>query len=136
MTIVVPNGGEEIILNYVFNKDAPEDLDFRLYTSNLTPAETDTATTYTTNEAAGGGYAEIALTGADFTVTPGAPSSAAAAQQTWTFTGALTASATIYGYFVTRATTADLLYAERGPASLTPATNGDTYKVTPQFTMD
>lgn len=136
MTIVVPNGGEEIILNYIFNKDAPEDLDFRLFAADITPAETDTAATYTGSEAAGGGYAEIALTGTDFTVTPGAPSSAAAAQQTWTFSGALTGNATIYGYFVTRAVTADLLYAERGPSTLQPATSGDTYKVTPQFTMD
>lgn len=133
MTILVPNTGEVMALSYLVNKSTPEDLVYRLFAANVTPAETDTAGTYT--EAAGGGYAAKTLTGASWTVTGGAPSTASYAQQTWTFTGALTTNATIYGYYVTRASSADLVLAETF-TSFTPASNGDNIKLTPQITAD
>ncbi len=134
MTLLVPNTGEVIALQYLTNKVAtPENLVYRLFATNVTPAETDTAATYT--EAAGGGYASITLTGASWTVTGGAPSTAAYAQQTYTFTGALTTNATIYGYYVVRATSTDLVLAETFTA-FTPAANGDNIKLTPQITAD
>jgi len=134
MTILVPNTGEVIALSYLVNKVAtPENLIYGLFATNVTPAETDTAATYT--EAVGGGYAALTMTGANWTVTGGAPSSAAYAQQTWTFTGALTTNATIYGYFVIRATSVDLVLAETFP-SFTPTANGDNIKLTPTITAD
>lgn len=134
MTILVPNTGEVIALSYLVNKVAtPENLIYKLFATNVTPAETDTAATYT--EAAGGGYAALTMTGASWTVTGGAPSSAAYAQQTWTFTGALTTNATIYGYFVIRATSVDLVLAETF-TSFTPTANGDNIKLTPTITAD
>ena len=134
MTILVPNTGEVIALSYLTNKVAtPENLVYKLFATNVTPAETDTAVSYT--EAAGGGYAAKTLTGANWTVTGGAPSSAAYAAQTYTFTGALTTNATIYGYFVIRATTLDLVLAETF-SSFTPANNGDNIVLTPQITAD
>lgn len=134
MTILVPNTGEVIALSYLVNKVAtPENLIYKLFATNVTPAETDTAATYT--EAAGGGYAALTMTGASWTVTGGAPSSAAYAQQTWTFTGALTTNATIYGYFVIRATSVDLVLAETF-TSFTPTANGDNIKLTPTITCD
>lgn len=136
MALVVCNNGEVVALSYLVGKvTSVENLDYRLYTSNITPAETDTASTYTSNEAAGGGYAEKALTGASWTVTGGAPSEAAYAQQDYTFTGALTGNATVYGYFVTRATTGDLILAESFTA-FTPANNGDKILLTPKITAD
>lgn len=133
MTILVPNTGEVIALSYLVNKSVPENLVYRLFATNITPAETDTAGTYT--EAAGGGYSAITLTGSSWTVTGGAPSTASYAQQTYTFTGVLTTNTTIYGYYVTRATTGDLVLAETF-TSFTPATNGDNIKLTPQITAD
>lgn len=133
MALLVPNTGEVIALSYLVNKSTPENLVYRLFATNVTPAETDTAATYT--EATGGGYAAITLTGSSWTVTGGAPSTAAYAQQTYTFTGALTTNATIYGYYVTRATTGDLVLAETF-TSFTPANNGDNIKLTPQITAD
>jgi hypothetical protein len=133
MTIMVPNTGEVIALAYLVNKQAPENLVYRLFATNITPAETDTAASYT--EAAGAGYAALTLTGASWSVTGGAPSTASYAQQTWTFTGALTTNGTIYGYYVTRATTGDLVLAETF-ASFTPAANGDNLKLTPQISAD
>jgi hypothetical protein len=133
MTILVPNTGEVIALSLLVNKTAPENLVYRLFATNVTPAETDTAGSYT--EAAGGGYAAITTTGANWTVTGGAPSTAAYAQQTYTFTGPLTTNATIYGYYVTQATSGTLVLAETF-TSFTPAANGDNIKLTPQITAD
>jgi hypothetical protein len=134
MTLLVPNSGEVIALQYLTNKVAtPENLVYKLFATNVTPAETDTAASYT--EAAGGGYAAKTLTGANWTVTGGAPSSATYAAQTYTFTGALTTNATIYGYFVIRASSLDLVLAEIF-TSFTPANNGDNIVLTPQITAD
>lgn len=134
MALLVPNTGEVIALSLLVNKTSPENLVYRLYATNVTPSETDTAATFT--EATGGGYAAITLTGASWTVTGGAPTSAAYAQQTYTFTGALTTNATIYGYFVTQATSGTLVLAEAFTTNFTPASNGDTIKLTPQITAD
>lgn len=133
MTLVVPNTGEAIALSYLVNKSTPENLVYKYFTNNITPSETDTAATYT--EASGGGYAAITTAGASWTVTPGAPSAATYPQQTTTFTGALTTNPTIYGYFVVRATTGDLVLAETF-TSFTPTNNGDSLKITPAITAD
>ncbi|SNT29202.1 hypothetical protein SAMN06265795_12258 [Noviherbaspirillum humi] len=133
MTITVANSGEVIALSYLVNKAAPENLVYRLFCNNITPAETDTASTFT--EAAGGGYASKTLTGANWTITGGNPSTAAYAQQTWTFTGALTTNPTIYGYYATRLTSGDLVLAEPF-TSFTPAANGDNIQLTPQITAE
>ena len=132
MTLLVPNNGEGDGLNYFVNKAAPQDLVLRLYTSNTTPAETDTAATYT--EAASFGYAALTLTGSSWTITEGAPSNAAYAQQVFTFTGNL---GNVYGYYMTRATSGRIALAERftdGPYSI--VNNGDQIKITPQITLD
>lgn len=134
MTLLVPNVGENIALSYLVGKTTTvRNLIYRLFATNVTPAETDVAGTYT--EAAGGGYASKTLTGASWTVTNGAPTEAAYAQQTWTFTGALTTNPTVYGYYVTRATDADLVLAETF-TSFTPANNGDQILLTPKITAD
>jgi hypothetical protein len=134
MTILVPNTGEVIALKYLVNKDGlTENLVYNFFATNITPAETDTAASYT--PAAGGGYAPITMTGSSWTVTGGAPSSATYAQQTYTFTGPLTTNTTIYGYYVTRVTSLDLVLAETF-TSFTPAANGDNIKLTPTITAD
>jgi len=134
MTLLVPNVGENIALSYLIGKTTTvRDLIYRLFATNVTPAETDTAGSYT--EAAGGGYASKTLTGASWTVTNGAPTEAAYAQQTWTFTGTLTTNPTVYGYYVTRVTDADLVLAETF-TSFTPTNNGDQILLTPKITCD
>lgn len=132
MPIVVPNNGEGDALEYFVNRASPQNLVLRLYTSNTTPAETDTAATYT--EAAGSGYAAITLTGASWAApVEGAPSSIGFAQQTFTLTGALDA----FGYYMTRVTSGRIALAERftsAPFSI-PA-GGGTIRITPQITAD
>lgn len=132
MPLLVPNNGEGDALAYMVNKAAPQDLVLRLFTNNITPAETDVAATYT--EATGFGYAAITLTGATWTVTEGAPGNASYPQQTFTFTGAL---GNVYGYYLTRVTSGRIAWAERfsdGPYNV--VNNGDTIKITPFLSGD
>jgi hypothetical protein len=133
MALLVPNNGEKIILEYLVNKvTAQEDLVLRLFTSNTTPGETDTASTYT--EATGNGYSAITLTGASWTVSGTAPTEASYAEQTFTFTGAL---GNVYGYYMTRASTGDIVLAERfTTAPFNIQNNGDQIKITPKITCD
>lgn len=134
MALLLPNGGEVLALSYLVNKATPENLVLCLYQSNTTPAETDTIGTYT--EATFTGYANITLAGASWTVTGGAPSSATFAQQTFT-SSAGSQNQSIYGYYIKRVTTGDLVYAERfsdGPYVI--VNNGDAVKVTPTITGD
>lgn len=131
MTLLVPNNGEARMLKAIVNHTAPENPVLKLYTNNITPAETDTAGTYT--EASGFGYAAITLTGASWTITEGAPSDASYAQQTFTFTGNL---GNVYGYFIVQATSGIVLWSERfsdGPYSI--SNNGDQIKITPRIEL-
>jgi hypothetical protein len=128
MALLFPDTGENLALEMIVNKTAAQDLVLKLYTSNTTPGESDTAGTYT--EATGNGYSSITLTGASWGAA--AAGSIAYAQQTFTFTGAL---GNVYGYFVTQASSGTLVYAERftdGPYNI--ANNGDQIKITPTIT--
>ena len=132
MALVVPNASEVTILEYVLNKGAPEELDMRLYTNDHTPAETDVVSTYT--EATGGGYVVKNLNAASWVITPGNPSASEHPQVTWIFTGIV---GNVYGYYITRRTTGDLMWAERftnGPYNI--QTNNDQIRVTPRLTLE
>lgn len=131
MALVFSDEGAGQLAASYLNKTQPaggNNLTLKLFTSNTTPSDTDTAATYT--EAAGGGYAAKTLTAGSWTVSAvGGIQQGAYAQQTFTFTGALTGSATIYGYYIVDADN-KLILAERDPSPMVPANNGDTYKVT------
>lgn len=136
--LVLADVGADQILKSYFNKVQPtggNNLTLKLFVNNVTPNASggDTAATYT--EATGGGYAAITLTAGSWTITvANDPSDAVYAQQTFTFTGALTTNTTIYGYYVVDAD-GILIWSEKAAASFTPANNGDTYKVTPKFQL-
>lgn len=133
MTFAVPQVGELIALKAFLNNTAGQDQTLKLFATNVTPSETDTAATYT--EAVGGGYASKALAGASWTFTAATPSHADYAAQTWTFTGALTTNGTVYGYFVIQTTSGTLLWAETF-TPFTPTNNGDQIQLTPKLTAD
>jgi len=134
MALVLADVGADIILEGFFNDSwavGGRNLTLKLFVLDVTPADTDTAGTYT--EAVGGGYAAKTLTNGSWTVTVGNdPSDAVYAEQTWTFTGPLTTNPTIYGYYVVDADGV-LVWAEKLAASFTPVNNGDQLKVTPKF---
>ncbi|MCC6530923.1 MAG: hypothetical protein IT531_00100 [Burkholderiales bacterium] len=130
MALVVVDQAENIILEAIVNKTAPQALDLKLYKNNVTPAETDTEATYT--EADFTGYADIALAGGDWAAASGG-SIATAAQKVFTASG--TPSGSVYGYYLTQQTSGKLMWAERdGAAPFTIAAAGDTVKVTPTIT--
>jgi hypothetical protein len=134
MTLVVPNNGEGLALANFLNKTAPQNQTMMLYSNNITPAETDTTATYT--EATFTGYAAKSLTGASWTVTEGAPSNAAAAQQTFTSSADQTLQ-NIYGYLFKQVTSGIIMWAERFAAAPYAITNnGDNIQVTPVITFD
>lgn len=132
MTLLVPNASEVIMLENFLNKTAPQDLILRLYSSDTTPAETDTDATYT--ETSGGGYAEVALTAASWSVTPGNPTTASYPEVTFTFTGA---AGNVYGYYIVQSVSGSLMWAERftnGPFNI--QNSGDEIRVTLQITLE
>ena len=132
MTLLVPNTGEDLALKNFLNYEAPQSQTLKLFQSNTTPAETDTAGTYT--ECTLTGYSAAGLTGASWGFTPGAPSAAAYAEQTFTFTAGF--GQVIYGYYVVQATSGTLMWAERDASPFTPANSGDQVKITPALTAD
>lgn len=134
MTLVLPDVGEVLVLKNFMNFTAPQNGVLRLYKSNTTPAESDTAATYT--EAAFTGYAAITLLGASWSFTAGTPSVATYATQSFTSSVAQTAEPE-YGYYVTEATSGILKWAERfsGTVPYNQQNNGDIITVTPSFEM-
>jgi hypothetical protein len=132
MLVLLDVGADEILKTY-FNNYRPgggNNLTLRLFANNVTPAQAGISYT----EAAGGGYAEITLTNGSWTITTGNdPSDAIYAQQTWTFTGALTTNLNVYGYYVTDAA-GTIIYAELFAGYITPG-NGTVIKVTPKFQL-
>jgi hypothetical protein len=133
MALLVPIAGENIILDYLTNNGAPQNLVLRLYSSNTTPADSDTAATYT--EATFTGYSAVTLTAGTW---------GASSNGTKTYGSAVTFTSTadaqnqdIYGYYVTRATGGELLWSERftdGPYNI--ANNGDEISVTPSISVE
>jgi hypothetical protein len=118
----------------MFNNLAPTDPILKLYVNNVTPGDSDTASSYT--EMTTQNYSAKTLSGASWTFTAGEPSHADFAQQTWTFDGT-GGSTSVYGYYVVKTSSGLLLFAERfsdGPYTIT--TNGDVIKVTPYFSFD
>lgn len=133
MPLVCPDAGEVLLANNWLNKVAPQDQSLRLYKNNITPAETDVAGTYT--EADFPGYAAIGLVGADWTVTPGAPTNASTAVKTFTQTAVNAQN--IYGYNIRQAVSGILMVAERfSAAPFALANSGDSISVTPTITFD
>jgi len=132
MAMVVVDGGENIALEYLVNKDAPENLVLDLFVSNTTPAETDVIGTYTLCTETG--YAAKTLTGASWNAASGG--SIDYAQQTFTFTGTPPAGQVVYGYLYKRATGGELVAAERAASSFTVSNNGDQVLITPTITAD
>ena len=132
MAMNVTDVGADNMLKAYFNNDWPtagNNLTLDLYTNNYTPLQTSANANFTV--AAGVGYAQKTLDHGNWTVTAGNdPSDAVYAQQTFTFTGNLTANATIYGYYV-KDEDDSVIWAEKFGTSFTPANNGDNVKVTP-----
>jgi hypothetical protein len=115
MSLLVPNVGEVQALTKWLNQT----LTLKLYSNNLTPAEGDTAASYT--EVAGGGYASKSLTFANWTIgtAAGVTSAQYTPAQDFTFTGVTNAPGTVYGYYIVDGSN-NLLWSERFSESFLP----------------
>jgi len=107
--LLCPDVGEVAILDFIFKTTTPETQKLKLYLNDISPAESDTAGTYT--EATISGYALVSLVRATWN---GASTSVGISTntypaQTFSFTG----TGTIVGYYVVGATSSTLLFAER-----------------------
>lgn len=132
MSLIVPDAREiEVLTNFL----TPA-LTLKLYGNNYTPVAASNAANFT--EIAGGGYVSKSLTFAGWTITGGTPSIALYAVQEWTFTGVLTAPATIYGYFVIETVSGVLKWADRFPAGNVPFSPiaGSVIRVLPRISAE
>ena len=133
MALLMCNQGEGVALENILNKTAPQNMVLKLYKNDKTPADGDTEASYTVADFTG--YSDVTLTGASWTVTPGAPSEAAYAQQSFT-SSADQATQNVYGYYVVQATSGKLMWSERFSDAPNPITNnGDIIKVTPKIQL-
>lgn len=113
----------------ILEKLLAQDLTIKLFSNNVTPADSDTAATYT--EVAGGGYSSKTLTGGSWTIVDDL---ASYAQQEWDFTDATDAPGTIYGYYIVNGSNV-LIGVERFPSGVLPfePVDGSTIKITPKI---
>lgn len=132
MALNVPHTGENIALEALLNKTAPQNQILKLFQNNITPSDTDTAATYT--EATFTGYAGLALTGATWGAAAGGIITYSA-QQTFTSTGVVSNS--IYGYYVVQTTSGILMWSERDASAPFVVSNvGDAVKLTPTISAN
>lgn len=132
MALVVPSPSEVYMLQYILNVANPQDLVIRLYSNNVIPDESSTLATFI--EVAGGGYTSSNLAPGSWSIIAGNPSQAEHTEIVWVFTGAV---GPVYGYYVTRSGTGELMWAERftnGPFNIN--TNGDEIRITPRLTLE
>lgn len=123
MALQITTSGKEVVLKYLTgNVSSTETLKIKLFTNNYTPTPSASISDFT--EATGGGYTEKILTSTAWTFANGI---ATCPSQLWTFTGSV---GNVYGYYLVRQTTGDVVAAERftgGPYNV--ANNGDTITV-------
>lgn len=128
---VVPSSSESIILEYVLNRRAPEELVMKLYTNDVFPNHTSTEKDFV--EPTGGGYAPINLLSDSWTIIPGMSSRAEHLPVSWKFNGP---AGRIYGYFVTGQESGHVMWAERfEKAPFHIKTSGDEIHITPRLSL-
>lgn len=138
MALLCPNVGEVVLLGNLLAGGTLENWTLKLYKTNVTPAETDTAASYT--ESTFTGYSSKTLTRtvtgstwATPTTSGGVTSSQynSASPQTWSATSA----ESCYGYFVVGATSTTLIIAELF-ASVISLVNPSTLTIIPYLALD
>lgn len=134
MALVLPSAAEKTVLDFLLGAATPSNQVLKLFTNNIAPSDTDTASTYT--EMATLGYVAKTLTKtawATMAGATGAPAVSTYAQQTWTFTAGT--AVPVYGYFVIDSTTGLLLWAEAFGTAKVVQNTGDQILITPAITL-
>jgi|SRR6185503_155390 len=142
MSMVCPHEGEIQLQTDLVTGGSLENWTLKLYKSNTTPAEGDTAVTYT--EADFTGYSAKTLTRSTGSTTWSTPAGSGSVlesgcsistyhsgtPQSWSATSAQT----IYGYFIIGATSGKVIFAEKF-ASAVSLINPSTITVQPSFEL-
>lgn len=136
MALLIPDVGEVVLLNSMLRTTTPEAQTLKLYKNDISPAEGDTAGTYT--ESTLGSYAAAALTRNSWgaAATNAGVTSTSYAAQLFSFTSG---TEVIVGYYVVGTTSAILLWAERiypTPGNTFYGANLDTLSITPRMQLD
>ena len=129
--LLVPDVGEVLLLSYALDKVVPGNVFLRVYDNDYTPVEGSVIASFEIAYLDGVGEttpAELELEGNDWTIsTAVGVTTAAFAQQTFTFT----AASTNYGYYVVNNAKDQVLWAERfSDAPHTIPSGGGTEKIT------
>lgn len=133
MSLVCPDVGEVELLDKML-KDAlsvDEDYTLKLFKTNVTPAESDTAGSYTVADFTNYVNKTLTRTGWAGASTAGGTTSTTFAQQSWTC-GA--SGNTVYGYWVIGVTSTVVLWAEAFATARVLA-SGDTLNLTPRMEL-
>lgn len=139
MALLAPDVGEvELLKRLLYATAGSENFTLKLFKTNVTPAEGDTAGSYTVADFTG--YSDKTLTSSQSGSTWAVPSTSAGVTSS-TYGGGTpqswspTSSQTIYGYYVVGATSTVLLWAEAF-ASSKNLSSGDTLQLTPKLQLD
>lgn len=124
MALRVVNQGEQIALEALFNKVAPQDTNLILFQNDVAEAETNTEADLTV--ATFTGYAAIQLTASSWTYSH---PNLSYPQQTFTSTAG-SQNQTIYGCAVVQRTSGKLIYLEKFASPITIVNNQDKINVT------
>lgn len=137
MALLVPDVGEvELLKRLLYANAGSENGTLKLYKTNVTPAESDTAASYTVADFTG--YSDKTLTSTQSGATWAVPTtSTGTTSSTYgtTLSWSPTTSQTVYGYYVVGATSTVLWWAELF-ASSKNLSNGDTLNLTAKIQLD
>lgn len=125
---VLTDDGAMNFLGRIQGVIAASDIILRLSSTNVAPADTLTAASFT--EVAGGGYSAITLSMASATRSVvGNIAQLSWGQQVFSMSGALTGDATIYTVFATDAVTGACLWSDTVTPNLQPNASGGTVTI-------
>lgn len=137
MSGLIPSVGLVAILNTMIDLSGGIVLPItlKLYSNDYIPVAGSVSSSFT--EVSGGGYVDVDLESASFTVTGGSPASAQYNDFVdFTFTGSTDSPGTVYGYYILDANSV-VIAAERFPSDDLPFSpvNGSLIRVKPSFTL-
>jgi hypothetical protein len=121
MPIKIAATARQYLLALLTNKAEPEDLLVKLFVNDITPDEDDISSLYV--EAEGAGYAPKRLGAKDWSFSN---DRLASKPQTWEFSGPL---GPVYGYFVVRERSGQLMWAESFPEPFPVTYEGDEIRL-------
>jgi len=130
MTVKVPDVGELRFMKFAFGVASMGNIALKLYTNNVTQANSDVASTYT--EMTTLGYAAKTLAQGTWSCsTTGGNAEALYPQQTFTFTAGT--AVTVYGYYLVDVASGDLLLSDSFDTGKSIHNTGDQILITPRI---